>query len=202
MGGTGAPKPRFPPDPSWPCHAPTLHPNAAPQCSALLGGQPSTPAPQGLSQGHPTLRQDAETVPSLGTATYTPRPSQAWAAQLHPGGGHTGLGRARQCCGTVPNVQELVAVPCQRCHTLPPGIFQHLGPPGCNTLPGGGGGTELGAGGIPWPPHGGLGAGGRGDDDRDNSAVPRVEHGPAPGEHGTTAPPRGEHGPTLSTAPR
>lgn len=45
MGGTGAPKPRFPPDPSWPCHAPTLHPNAAPQCSALLGGQPSTPAP-------------------------------------------------------------------------------------------------------------------------------------------------------------
>lgn len=75
-------------------------------------------------------------------------------------------------------------------------------PQGATPCRGGGGGTELGAGGIPWPPHSGLGAGGRGDDDRDNSAVPRVEHGPAPGEHGTTAPPRGEHGPGVSTAPR
>lgn len=110
------------------------------------------------------------------------------------------LGRARQCCGAVPNVQELVAVPCQRCHTLPPAsssISAPQGAPPCR------GGAEMGAGGIPWPPHNGLGAGGGGSgDDGVNSAVTRVEHGPAPGEHGTTAPPRGEHGPTLSTAPR
>lgn len=42
-------------------------------CSTLLGGQPGAPARRRWTGGHPTPQQDAETVPSPGTAKGTPQ---------------------------------------------------------------------------------------------------------------------------------
>lgn len=181
-------------------HDPTLHSGTAPLCPPLLGSSPA-PQPHG---GCPRA------IPLSPRMLRLPHPwGQPHTSHSLPKGGGTaasqrwahGAEKGRCCHGAVPNVQELVAMPCQHCHP-PLGIFQHHGPPRLQH-PAKGVVAESGAGRTPWL-EAMRGAG---------RSVTRGEHGTAPGtaQHGSPVTARHHgtahagHGPTarppVSTAP-